>query len=103
MNIDPFEAKVISSAVDYFIKQKINGVPDFQKEKLDAFAIEAKALIASESPEINASHIQALYGAIEIYIQDMKKSVLSNPDTLSVAKKLSERFHYLLDPLNGSY
>ena len=103
MNINPFEAKVISSAVDYFVKQKINGVPDCQKGKLDAFAIEAKALIASESPEINASHIQALYGALEIYIQDMKKSVLSSPDTLSVAEKLSERFRYLLDSLTDSH
>ena len=100
MNIAPFEANVISSAIDYFVKQDIKGVSVQQKEKLNASAIEAKAIIASKNKEIGIEHIQAMYAALEMYIENMKKSVLANPNALATAEELAERFYAFLEPLS---
>ena len=99
MNFKDDEVNVISLAVDYFLKQSINGVPAEQKEKLNTSAIEAKNLIASKSNEIDINHIQALYAALELYSMNMKKSALVNPKILVAAEEMAHRFSDFLEPL----
>lgn len=99
MNINDSEAKVIASAVDFFVKQELSIVSALQKENLNKAAIEAKAIITTKSKEINLSHIQALSIALELYIKNMKKSIVANPQSISVAEALSAQFNAILEPL----
>ena len=99
MNITDSEAKVIASAVDFFVKQDMSIVSAMQKENLNKAAIEAKAIIATKGKEINLSHIQALSIALELYIENMKKSIVANPQSISIAETLSAQFNAILEPL----
>lgn len=102
MNIDDSEAKVIASAVDFFVKQNMSGVPTSQKEHLNKAALEAKAIVATKGKELNISHIQALYIALELYIGNMKKIIVTNPQSISDAETLSAKFNAILEPLLDS-
>lgn len=99
MNINDSEAKVIASAVDLFVKQDMSIVSAMQKDNLNKAAIEAKAIIATKGKEINLSHIQALSIALELYIENMKKSIVANPQSISIAEALSAQFNAILEPL----
>lgn len=103
MNINEYEAEVISSAVEYFLKQNIIGVSAEQKANLDSAALEAKALIKSKSAKISVSHIQALSVALNLYHDNLKKSLLANPKALTTAEALIRRFENYLEPLLDNY
>mgnify|MGYP001213015527 CR=1 FL=1 len=98
MNIAPYEAKIIASAIDYFVKQDLPYIPEKRKIEFDNQALEAKAIIVACEKEMNISHIQAVSLAIETYISFLKKSVLTNPQVLNTAEALADRFGILLEP-----
>lgn len=103
MNINDYEAEVIASAVNYFIKQNITGVSAQQKSKLNNEALEAVSLIRSKDREIDITHIQALYAALNLYLEYLRKSLLTNPKILNTAEKLLSEFYNYLEPLLDNY
>lgn len=98
MNITDYEAEVISSAVDYFIKHDVSGITTQRKSELNNSALEAISLINSHADNIGIKHVQAVDSALVLYISFLKQSLLANPKALSTAECLADKFAAYLEP-----